>query len=147
MRPSVVIGAAAALAAPAALPAAAPATSVKAPRDGQYEGKRNFFMLVSGKNVDIVAFDFPCGKAKGRISLNDIDLRKTKKGYKFSVEAHGNVTYSDNHPDENAASGISGQFNRKGRKPHGRLQAISPRCGNTGKLDWKASRTSSSSSR
>ena len=129
------------LATAAGLPAAAGAEeSVKPPKEGQYEGKRNFVMVVSGKNIEIVAFDFPCHGAKGRISLNDIDLRKSKKGYKFSVEAHGNVTYNDDHVDENGAVGISGQWNRKGRKPHGRLQVITPRCGNTGKLDWSARR-------
>jgi hypothetical protein len=120
------------------LVAVAKTPSVKAPRDGQWTGKRNLLLIVSGDSIEVAAFDFPCGEAKGRTTLNDIPLKKTKRGYKFSTQAHGNVTYSDDHPDQNGAVGMSGRFSRRGRGPHGNLQVITPRCGNTGKLSWRA---------
>jgi hypothetical protein len=97
-------------------------------------------LFVSRKNIDLAAFSFKCGKTSGRTNLNDIDLRKTRKGYSFAIRAHGSVTYADNEPDENAAVDISGRFTRTGKRPAGHLRVKSPRCGDTGRLHWSAKR-------
>jgi hypothetical protein len=135
----------AAVAAPTA--AGAAQHRVKAP-DGEYGGPHKLFMSVSAKTIDVLALNFPCGpgKGKGRMSLDDIALRKTSRGYKFSIKAHGIVGYSDGHPEENGVMSISGQFTRRAKSASGRYQAWSRRCGASGKLDWRAERESSQSS-
>jgi hypothetical protein len=128
-----------------ALPAGAGA-KVKAP-NGDYSGPRELVMQVSDKKIDIIAFNFPCRKhpkLHGRTSLNEIPLRKTSKGYKFSIKLFGIVSYSDGKADENGFTSIWGQFGRKGKSVHGRFQTSTRRCGPTGKLKWKAERESDS---
>jgi hypothetical protein len=137
-KPTAALVATLALASPAGA-----AAKVRAP-DGDYAGPRNLVMQISGKNIEIVAFDFPCRqapKAHGRTSLNDIALEKTHRGYKFSTRVRGIVTYSDEHADQNGTISISGQFGRKGKSVRGRFQASTPRCGPTGKLNWSAERS------
>jgi hypothetical protein len=115
---------------------------VKAP-EGDYTGPRKMFMRVTDKTIEIIAFNFPCKKhpkARGRTSLNDIALRKTDEGYKFSTKVFGIVTYSDEHVDQNGVTSISGQWGRKGGFVRGRFQSSTRYCGPTGKLDWKANR-------
>lgn len=121
-----------------ALPAAADEQKVKVPRSGTWTGPRKAVMIVSGKSIDLLAFNFPCRKTKGRTSLNDIALRKTSEGYKFSVSVHGNVSYQDEHVDQNGVISMSGQFNRRGTKVAGRFRVTTKHCGDTGKLDWSA---------
>ena len=125
------------------LPGAA-AAAVKAP-DGDYTGPRDLFMRASGDSIEIIAFNFPCRKhpkAHGRTSLNDIPLKKRDEGYKFSIKLYGIVTYSNNHPDQNGVTSISGQFGPKANSAHGRFQTSTRYCGPTGKLKWSASRAS-----
>jgi hypothetical protein len=100
------------------------------------------FILISDKEIALLSVKFPCRDhdTKGTTSLNDIPLRKTKRGYKFSIEAHGNATYDDGHPDQNVAIGISGQFTRDAKRVSGRYVVHSAYCGSTGKLDWRAKR-------
>lgn len=124
-----------------AAPAGA-AAKVKAP-NGSYAGPRDLVMQVSGKTIDLLAFDFPCKrhpKGHGRTSLNSIPLRKSSEGYKFSIKLHGIVTYSDEHVDENGFTAISGQFGRRGRTAKGRFMESTRHCGKTGKLKWSAER-------
>lgn len=132
-----------------ALPATAAARpkKVKAPKSGKYTGttgaSRTLTLYVSGKSVSIVAFQFACGQAKGNASISDIALKKTKKGYRFSVSTHGIVTYSDSdsHPDENGTIAIKGRFDRKtAKKVAGTVRVKTPRCGDTGSVYWTASR-------
>jgi hypothetical protein len=128
-----------------ALPAGA-AAKVKAP-NGEYSGPRDLVMQVSGKTIDILAFNFPCKKhpgTHGRTSLNQIPLRKTSKGYKFSIKLHGIVSFSDGHVDENGITSIGGQFGRKGKSVHGRFAESVRHCGPTGKLKWSAERVDNS---
>jgi hypothetical protein len=122
--------------------AGAATAKVKAP-DGSYTGPRKLVMEISGKTIDIMAFNFPCPKKPklhGRTSLNDIPLRKTSEGYKFSIKLRGIVTYSDQRHDENGFTSISGQFGRKGKSAHGRFMEATGRCGRTDKLKWSAER-------
>lgn len=116
---------------------------VRAPK-GDYTGPRQLFMRVSDKTIDIIAFNFPCNKhpgVRGRTSLNAIPLRRTDDGYKFSTKQFGIVTYSNNRPDQNGVTSISGQWGRKGGFVRGRFQSSTRYCGPTGKLEWKANRS------
>jgi hypothetical protein len=133
-------------AATALVPLTATATSLaagtaKAPRSGTYTGYPGGMTLyVSGKTISLAAFSFKCGDAHGRTSLDDIRLKKTKKGYAFSLKAHGNVSYDDDHADENAAVNISGRFSKSGKSSAGVFRVKSPRCGSTGDVKWRAFR-------
>ena len=141
---------ASALAVAALAVTAGPATAahhkhVKAP-DGTYSGGRHHvFMSVSGKTIDLMAFDFPCHGVKGRTSIDDIALRKSSKGYKFSTKVHSSASYSDGRPDQNGVFAISGQFTRRAKSVSGRFQAYTRRCGATGKRDWSAAAEKSDS--
>jgi hypothetical protein len=113
---------------------------VKAPK-GEYSGKK-VFILVSDKEIALLSVRFPCARhdTKGATSLNDVPLKKTKRGYKFSIDAHGSASYEDGHPDENVAVAVSGQFTRDAKKVRGRFSVHSPYCGSTGKIKWRATR-------
>src|SRR3954452_8567590 len=77
-------------------------STVKAPKSGTYTGstaqKRHVAVYISGKTVMLVGFDFKCQGTDGQTSLNDIKLKKTSKGYKFSLHAHGSITFKDEQP-------------------------------------------------
>jgi hypothetical protein len=114
---------------------------VKPPKSGQYKGARGTLLLfVSGKSIDIAAFDFDCGKATGRTSLNAIPLKWTRRGYKFDIDTHGNASYSDGQADENATVAFKGRFSRSGRSVRGSLRVRTPRCGDSGDVHWRANR-------
>jgi hypothetical protein len=114
---------------------------VKAPKSGsQYSGNHDMTILISGKSIELLAFDFPCGETEGRTSLNGVPLEKTKRGYKFSTATHGNASYDDGHADENASVGVSGRFTRDAKKVRGRFAVYTPYCGGTGKIKWRATR-------
>jgi hypothetical protein len=114
---------------------------VRAPKSGEYKGAGGTLALyVSGKSIDLAAFAFDCGAATGRTSLNAIPLKRTKRGYRFAIKANGNVTYSDDHPDENASVAIKGRFARSGKTVRGTFRVNSPRCADTGDVRWRAKR-------
>ena len=70
---------------PAAV-AAAHQPKVKAPKSGsEYDGNHKLVIYISGKSIELVAFNFRCGDTTGGTSLNDIPLKKTKKGYQVGV--------------------------------------------------------------
>jgi hypothetical protein len=127
-----------------ARPAATRAASdpvVRPPRSGsRYEGSRESLLQISGRSIEIMAFRFPCGDTVGRTSLNGIRLRRTPRGYRFHIDAHGSVTYGDDVPDENAALHVGGRFSRNARTVRGLLRVRTPRCGGTGRLRWRAAR-------
>ena len=124
---------------PAAV-AAAHQPKVKAPKSGsEYDGNHKLVIYISGKSIELVAFNFRCGDTTGRTSLNDIPLKKTKKGYRFAIKAHGSITFADGRPDENGAINISGRFGRRAKRVAGHFRVKSPSCGNTGVVAWKAS--------
>jgi hypothetical protein len=139
--PARLVPAAVALVALAGTAPSLAASTVKAPKSGTYTGYPGAMTLyVSGKSLSLVAFSFKCGQAKGRTSLNDVKLKKTKKGYAFSIKAHGNVTYSDDQPDENGAVNFSGRFSKSGKSSAGVFRVKTPRCGSTGDVKWRAFR-------
>ncbi|MDX6583372.1 MAG: hypothetical protein QOI10_2556 [Solirubrobacterales bacterium] len=128
-----------------AVSSAAGAPSVHLPHSGAYSGltddPREITVSVSGESIEFVAFAFNCGEGVGHASVQDIELTKSKRGYKFRLDAHANVTYSDDayFPDENAAIALSGRFTRSGKRVSGRLHVEAPRC-ETGPLAWRARR-------
>jgi hypothetical protein len=141
--------AALALAPFAALPAAAGAAKHrKAPKAGAHyaghtgDGGEFTLDVADKKTVKIVAFQFDCGNVTGRTSLQDIPIKKTKKGYKFRIEAYGIVTYSDEKQDENGKIDVSGKFSKGAKQVTGQLRVRPPRCHDTGKIHWTAHRKS-----
>ena len=139
-RLAALLAAAAVTLAPAAAPVAASKPKVKAPKSGsEYDGNHKLVLYISGKSIELVAFNFRCGETTGRTSLNDIPLKKTKKGYRFAIKAHGSITFADGRPDENGAVSISGRFGRRAKSVAGHFRVKSPSCGNTGVVAWKAS--------
>jgi hypothetical protein len=115
---------------------------VKAPKSGsEFTGARGTLSLfIAGRSIELAAFDFECGAATGRVSLNDIALERTRRGYSFDTKAHGNVTYSDDQPDENASVAFRGRFTRGAKRVRGVYRVKSPRCGSTGAVEWRARR-------
>ena len=150
LRSQLVLGAAAAVL--AALPAATaaaweqtgggqskPPPPVKAPPSGsQYDGtspKITFYM--GDKSIELVAFRFPCRQVKGNTSMQGIKLTKTDRGYKFTIDSHGIVTYSDSetHPDQNGAITLVGRFGRRAKTVAGHFRVKTPRC-DSGRVDF-----------
>jgi hypothetical protein len=140
-----------AVAALAAIPAAAGAAqlqsaTVKAPKSGaKYTGqtahKLDLTLSISGKSVQIVAFQFACGrKTTASTSLQAIPLKRTDDGYRFKISTNGIVSYADQQPDENAAIAVRGLFSRSAKTVSGLLRVKTPRCHDTGYVKWSAKR-------
>jgi hypothetical protein len=138
---------AAALVCAAALPVAGGAATgshrkVKAPPDAKYTGTteqhRRITLQISGKSIQILSFKFNCSGVRGTTSLDDIPLKKGKKGYKFSITAYALVEYSDDQKAENAPVTISGLFGRRAKTVKGRLRVKTTRCGDTPRVKWSA---------
>lgn len=122
---------------------AARAAKVRLPKSGQYQGSprgKDMTIYVSGNEIQIVAFSFKCADSVGRTSLDSIKLKKTRKGYKFGLGAHGNISFEDGGPDENGKVAITGRFAADGRSARGTFRVRSPRCGDTGIVKWRATR-------
>jgi hypothetical protein len=122
---------------------------VKAPKSGKYPGatatKRPLTLYISGKQVLYVTFEFACNKTVSATSgLQSIALKRTDKGYKFSIAAHGIVSYHDGEPEQNGAIRVSGQFTRSGKTVTGRIRVRTPRCPTTNYVDWHARRPATS---
>jgi hypothetical protein len=116
---------------------------VKLPKSGQYNGHprgKDLTLYVNGNSIDLAAFSFKCADTSGRMSLNEIRLKKTSKGYKFGENAHGSITFADDKPDENGKVSFSGRFTPSGKKAAGIFRVQSPRCHDTGKIKWAARR-------
>jgi len=121
---------------------------VKTPKRGTYGGKTaqglDVALYVSERSIDLADIQFSCGAATGRTSLNSIPMRRTRKGYAFEISANGSVTYSDDHPDENAAVTIAGRFRPAGGRASGRLSVDAPRCGASGPVSFAVKRRTDS---
>jgi hypothetical protein len=105
---------------------------------GTTGGTRKVDLMLSGRSIELMAFDFKCRSVTGRTSLNGIKLRKTTRGWRFSTRTHGSVSYSDDKPDQNARIDVSGRFSRTAKSIRGRLRVKTPRCGDTRAFDWSA---------
>jgi hypothetical protein len=144
--PARLLAATALVALAAALPAAASGATYKAPKSGagytgpsEHRGKVTLY-VADRKTIQLAAIRFTCGHATGTTNLQDIRIKKTRRGYRFAIAAHGSVTFSDARDDENAAVSISGRFSRSARGVRGALRVRSPSCGSTGRLAWHARR-------
>jgi hypothetical protein len=120
---------------------AAEQAKVKPPRSGKYEGRPGRLTIyTAGKSIELVSFHFKCRNTRGTTSLNGIPLKKSKRGYRFAIKAHGSVEYADQSAPENGVVDISGRFSRTGRSAKGSLKVRTARCGGTGRINWRAAR-------
>jgi hypothetical protein len=107
---------------------------------GRYTS-RTVELRVSSRSIDLAAFTFKCRATTGRISLNALRLKKTRRGWRLpATRIFGSATYADDHPDENARVDVSGRFSSTARSARGTLRVKSPHCGDTGARDWSARR-------
>jgi hypothetical protein len=119
-----------------------PPPSAKRPPDGaRYTGTHRLMLQISGKQIEIVSFRFPCKTAKGDTSITGIPVTKAAKGYKFSIETNGIVTYTDSatHPDQNGMITFAGQFGRLAKTVKGHFRVKTPRC-DSGRIDFSGQR-------
>ena len=124
----------------ALVPAAAPAGAVERPA-GTYTGDDGRVTLrVAGGRIAIAALEFPCRATSGRVSFDDIRLVRKRGHWRFSLLIYGNITYADDHPDENGRFRFSGRFSPSARRVTGRLSARSPYCGRRPARSWSAAR-------
>jgi hypothetical protein len=120
---------------------AAQQAKVKVPRSGTYSGRPGQLTIyTSGKSIDNVSFHFKCHGTTGITSLNSIPLKKSKRGYRFAIKAHGSVEYADESSPENGAVEISGRFSRTGGSAKGFFKVRTTHCGSTGRVAWRAAR-------
>ena len=105
---------------------------------GHYASRR-VDMFVDNRSIEVVGFTFDCRATTGRVSLNGLRLKKTRRGWRLPATLiYGSVTYADDHPDQNARLNVSGRFSRTGRSIRGSLRVKSPHCGDTGAHSWSA---------
>jgi hypothetical protein len=108
---------------------------------GLYTGQGGRLQLsVAGGRIEIAAFGFGCGAVTGRTGLNDVPIVRRRGRYRFSIRAHGGVTYSDEESPDNAAIRLSGRFTPTARRALGTLTIRTPRCGRIGPVEWSARR-------
>jgi hypothetical protein len=123
---------------------AAGGATVQVPRSGIYSGHTeadtDIEISISGKSVEYVAFAFECKKVIGRASLQDFQLRESRRGYKLSLDAHSGVTYEDDElPPDNAAVSVDGRFTRGAKRASGTLEVAASQC-ETGPIAWHVHR-------
>ncbi len=137
----------------AALPLGAEAVTIekaspklpKSTYSGTTEEDQRITLRISGKSIEIAAWRFRCGdRVIGITSLQSIPLRHSDDGYRFKLTTYGIVSYSDEAPDENARIAFRGQFSRTAKRVTGLFRLKSPRCGDTGYVEWRAKRRSGS---
>jgi hypothetical protein len=130
----------------AVLVMSAPAAGITAPKSGaKYSGKteqgHTIGLWIQRKSVEYISFRFNCGrKAIGATGLQSIPLKRTSKGYRFALDAHSSMSFSDDQPDENAAVSVRGRFSRTARTVEGLVRVKSERCHDTGFISWRAKR-------
>jgi len=97
-------------------------------------------MAVDAGSIQLAAIGFKCGDVTGRTVLNDVPIKRIRGRYRFSIRAHGGVTYSDEESPDNAAIRFSGRFTPTARRALGTFRVRTPRCGGTGPVEWSARR-------
>lgn len=108
---------------------------------GTYTGHVGRLQLrVEGGLITIVAFGFKCGTVTGRTALNDVPITRRRGRYRFSISAHGGITYSDEESPDNGAIRFSGRFTPTAKRALGTFRVRTPRCGSTGPVEWSARR-------
>jgi len=130
-----------AVAAVALVAAAAPAAADAGLRrpSGTYTGLGGRLQLsVQGGGFELAAFTFKCGAVTGSTALNDVPITRRRGRYRFSIFAHGGVTYSDEESPDNAVIRFSGRFTPRAGRALGTFRIRTPRCGGTGLVEWTA---------
>ena len=97
-------------------------------------------LAVEAGSIQVAAISFKCGTVTGRTALNDVPVTRRRGRYRFSISAHGGVTYSDDESSDNAAIRFSGRFTPTARRALGTFRIRTPRCGRTGPVEWSARR-------
>ena len=120
------------------------AVAASAPRPGTYRGgagKRGTLSLyVSGRTIDLAAIKFGCGRTTATTALNAVAIKRVRGVYRFGIRAHGNVSYADDHIDQNGSISISGQFSSSGASARGTLRVRTPRCRKNKSVRWAVHR-------
>jgi hypothetical protein len=116
----------------------ATAARLRRPR-GTYIGGRVELGVEVG-SIQIAAFRFKCGAVTGRTALNDVPITRRRGRYRFSISAHGGITYSDDQSPDNGAIKFWGRFTPTARRALGTFRIRTPRCGSTGPVEWSARR-------
>ena len=110
---------------------------------GSTEERQRVSLRIGRRTIAIAAFRFRCGrKTIGITSLEAIPLRRGDRGYRFKVSTAGIVSYEDEQPDENGVIAFRGDFSASAKTVTGLLRVKTPRCHDTGYLEWRASRRS-----
>ncbi|HMJ97276.1 MAG TPA: hypothetical protein VK486_15585 [Thermoleophilaceae bacterium] len=118
----------------------ATAARLRRPR-GTYTGDHGRLQLnADGDSMPIFAFAFKCGSVTGRTALNDVAITRRRGRYRFSISAHGGITYSDDRSPDNGAIRLSGRFTPTAKRALGTFTVRTPRCGRTGPVEWSARR-------
>ena len=81
----------------------------------------------------------PRGKYNGVTGLQNLKLKKTKKGYKFGDGAQSTVAYTDD-TDEEGTVAVVGRFSKNAKAVSGALRVKTDRCGDSGTVKWIATK-------
>jgi hypothetical protein len=117
-----------------------------APKSGAtYKGETSqgekVTLVISGKSVQILAFDFQCGKkSRASTSVQDLKITLTDGRYRFDTSTNGIVSYADEQPDENGKIDARGRFSKSAKTVSGLLRVQTKRCHSTGYIKFSASR-------
>jgi hypothetical protein len=138
-------------AAMAITPLAAPAVSgaakskVVAPK-GKYKGateqEGTIILNISKdrKYVKLVFFQLACDdQANGATGLQNLKLKKTKKGYTFGGSATSTVVYTDD-TDADGTVAVVGRFSKNAKAVSGALRVKTDRCGDSGPVKFLATK-------
>jgi hypothetical protein len=116
------------------------AARLRRPR-GIYTGLGGRLQLsVTPGSITLAAFTFDCGEVTGSTALNDVPVKRRRGRYRFSIRAHGGITYSDEESPDNGVIVFSGRFTPTARRALGTFRIRTPRCGGTGLVEWSARR-------
>jgi hypothetical protein len=126
--------------APGAIGAPANDARLRVPKGTYISQAGRVQLAVQPGSIQLAAFSFRCGEVTGRTALNDVPVKRRRGRYRFSISAHGGVTYSDEESADNAAITFSGRFTPRAGRALGTFRIRTPRCGRTGPVDWSARR-------
>lgn len=102
---------------------------------------KKVLLSVGGTTMPLAAFDFPCRKTTGRVSLNDIPVRRRRGRWRFSVRMAASATYADEYPDENVRVRFWGRFSPSGALALGGFVVTAKHCGRGATVAWSALRS------
>jgi hypothetical protein len=90
--------------------------------------------------VKLVFFQVACDdQADGATGLQNLKLKKTKKGYTFGDVSTSAVAYTDD-TSEDGKVGVAGRFNKNAKAVSGALRVKTDRCGDSGTVKFLATK-------